>query len=616
MSPDPRPVLCGELAAGPPRAGAGPGPLRLAIGDGRRDVHLRLDQLTAAMRAGVPDVAADLLELAAYVYAADQAVTRGGTKGFDYGGRWRRAFRLAVPVRRPDVWGRPAVREALRDALVFLTDDDGYEFDFPEARRPRRPDAYLFDGCPAGGADVEEVVLFSGGLDSLCGAVDEVLVGRRRVALVSHRPSNPVYARQRALAGELKARLGRPDLAPVHVAVTVNEGGPLNRDFTQRTRSFLFAAAAAVVARQVGLGRIRFYENGVTSLNLPISPQLTGARASRTTHPQALARLGKLFSLVFDAPFEVQNPYQWATKAELLSRLKALGHADLAARAVSCVRTREQSAEHPHCGRCSQCVDRRLSALAAGLSDAEDPPGGYRSDVLTGARAGTDLTLVERYVGSAFDLEGVGAAVAFAGGCGEVSHAVPYVGLAADAAAGAVFDLQRRHAEGVRRGVRAAAAGRLEDVVRQAFPADSLLGVVVGRAGGGPAAPAARPAATAAAAEAEGPFVVDPGRFEVRVRGLPPCPLGNTKEFALVERLWRAGGTYLSVQTLRDDVWEGGEVEKNTVQKFASNARRMLREAGFAGVSLDGIRDHYRLVVGGGEGAPPARRPRRRQPSA
>jgi 7-cyano-7-deazaguanine synthase in queuosine biosynthesis len=349
------------------------------------------------MSSSAPDVALDLLELAAFVYAADQSVTRGGTTKIDYGDGWRRHFRFEVPVRCPELWARPEVRAALTGALEFLT-DDVYEFAFHEVRNPRRSDSYLFEGSP--GNKYEEVVLFSGGLDSLCGAVEEVLVKRRRVLLVSHQSATRVAARQQALFDALCACVPRGGRVPAHVPVTINKGEELNRDFTQRSRSFVFAAVAAVVARLAGLERIRFYENGVTSLNLPVSPELVGARASRTTHPQVLARFGRLFSLLFDTTFGVENPYQRFTKAEILRVLRERGRADLARLTCSCVTVWGAKEECPHCGRCSQCVDRRLSALAAGLSDTEDPPTRYASDPLTGEREGPELTLAERYVGS------------------------------------------------------------------------------------------------------------------------------------------------------------------------------------------------------------------------
>jgi hypothetical protein len=139
------------------------------MGNGRDDVHLRIDHITGAMCAGLPDVAADLVELASFVYAADQAVNRGGTKEFEYGRHWRRQFRFEVPVRRVDKWRQPEVVDVLAATLGFLSDDD-YEFGFAPYRNPPPMTRYLFEQSgDSKGHDFEEVLLFSGGLDSLGG---------------------------------------------------------------------------------------------------------------------------------------------------------------------------------------------------------------------------------------------------------------------------------------------------------------------------------------------------------------------------------------------------------------------------------------------------------------
>ena len=370
---DTRLILCGGVGPGR-RVRGDDRPLRLTIGRGPRDVRMRRGQFSNDMRAALTPLSADLLEVAAYVYVADQALTRGGTKSFDYGDRWHRRLHFRVPVRRPEVWSRADVRAELTELLRFLIDDDEFEFEFLPAAAPAGLDRFVFDdAAPEEGARFDEVALFSGGLDSLCGAVEEVLGGQRRVLLYSHRPENRIFARQRGLVDAIRARLGDPRLAPHHFAAMVNKGKPHNCDFMQRSRSFLFGAMAAVAARMFGLRRIRFYENGITSLNLPISPQVIGGRASRTTHPQTLFRLARLLSLLFDTEFAVENPYQWFTKPEILQRLAGLRHANLCAATSSCIHTWTRSGHHPHCGRCSQCVDRRVSVLAAGLGDAADP---------------------------------------------------------------------------------------------------------------------------------------------------------------------------------------------------------------------------------------------------
>lgn len=587
---DPRLILCGGLrVADTPRGWRQPDRLTLEIGTGE-DVHLAVAQLTERMRAGVPGVSMDLLEIAAYVFAADQALTRGGVVKFDYGDSWRRKLRFVIPVRCLAVWQRPAIQLALVAALEFLTDDE-FEFEFRQATDPAMPEQYLVDCVAPSGTEFQEVILFSGGLDSLCGAVEQLLVKGHRGVLVSHRSSSRVFGRQQALFNtlhQLATEKSRP--LPLHVNVTVNKGKDHNRDFNQRSRSFVFASIAAVVARQIGLPRIQFYENGCTSLNLPVSPELIGARASRTTHPQTLALFGELFSLLFDVPFQVQSPYQLCTKSEILGRLREQGHADLCKLTCSCGTVWGAQEDRPHCGHCSQCVERRVSVLAAGLTDEQDPPGRYASDPLTGERDGPGLTFAERYVGTAREVEKIASARAFAIRYPEVNAAIPYVGGNAAEAAGSIHDLCRRNAADACRAIRGVMNANIERLFQQEIPARSLIGVTLGRtvAPGKP---------TPSKPSCDSGFVVDRDKFEVRWNGRH-CPLGKTLEFELLEHLNLERDKYVTTQQIADQVWKRDSTTNNSIQRVVSSIRRQLLAAEFVGVGIDGDEDgHYRLVV-------------------
>ena len=93
--------------------------------------------------------------------------------------------------------------------------------------------------------------------------------------------------------------------------------------------------------------------------------------------------------------------------------------------------------------------------------------------------------------------------------------------------------------------------------------------------------------------------MVDRDRFRVVWNGRP-CPLGNTLEFRFVERLHRARGAYLPIEVLGADVWDDVGVSKLAVQRVASNLRRLLGDAGAAGILIDGRqKGHYRLVLAG-----------------
>lgn len=391
-------ILCGGLTA--PGAAAKKAAVPLSLWGKQTNVTLKVSDISQNMVANISPVLIDLLEIATYVYCADQATTRGGRTGQGYGARWRRQFRFHIPVREPDLWSSGAVSRALCDTLAFLSDDE-YEFTFKKLAKPPHVDQYLdFGPGGASGFEAEEVLLYSGGLDSLGGAVQEIVTGKKSVALVSHRSSPKIANRQKALLQDL----GRycTTKKPFHVPVWVNKDKSLGKEYTQRTRSFLYASLAAVVARIFDLWRIRFYENGVVSINLPISPQVVGGRASRTTHPQVLNGLAEFFSAIFEKPFVVENPFSWITKAQVVQSIRGAGCGDLIKHTVSCTHTWEMTTLKTHCGVCSQCIDRRFATLSAGCPDAEDPEEMYKVDLLRGERApGESRTMIESYVGTA-----------------------------------------------------------------------------------------------------------------------------------------------------------------------------------------------------------------------
>lgn len=456
--------------------------LRLDAGRKEGNVNLRISDITGRMASSLPAVASDLVELATYVYCADQAIRRGSEVEFEYGAKWRRHFRFEVAVRCPQIWSDARVVDALKKTLGFLSDDD-YEFGFSKLANPPPFADYLeFDKKTAQITDVKEVVLFSGGIDSLGGAIEEVLIQRRKVALVSHRPVSTISKRQRQLVELIAGRTNDKKLAPFHVPVLVNKDKELGRDYTQRTRSFLYASIAAVVARLYELSRIRFYENGVVSLNMPICAAVLGGRATRTTHPQVIRGFEDLFSLLLGTPFAVENPFLWKTKTDVIAGIKAAGHADLCKYAVSCTRTWEMTKLHTHCGKCSQCIDRRLAALSAGLTDNEDPPEMYAGDVM---KDGHDeprfQTLIERMVGAANEIERMHDATQFGIRFGELSRVLRYIEGKADDVASRVFELHKRHAQQVCKAIDEFGTAMIPEMRRGTLSANCLTSIALGR---------------------------------------------------------------------------------------------------------------------------------------
>ena len=83
--------------------------LRLALDGRSQNVTLKLEDISKRLVQNVPDLQIDLIEIASYVYCADQATSRGGDAQVGMGSGWRRGFRFVIPVRDPNHWSNPRV---------------------------------------------------------------------------------------------------------------------------------------------------------------------------------------------------------------------------------------------------------------------------------------------------------------------------------------------------------------------------------------------------------------------------------------------------------------------------------------------------------------------------
>ncbi|HOC00749.1 MAG TPA: 7-cyano-7-deazaguanine synthase [Verrucomicrobiota bacterium] len=442
------------------------------------NVNFRLDNISEPIGRDIPDICLDMLEIGAYVYSADQAVSRGGPKQRRHGSDWYRNFELHIPVRRLDIWTRPAVQKALSETLNFLS-DDRWDFKFAQLTR-EIPINLLIDFNRDGPwFPPDEVMLFSGGLDSLAGAVDGLVNHGRKLALVSHRSVAPVDSRQREIVRRLQALGGRGGQA-VHIPVWVNRRGATGSDTTQRARSFLYAMLAAAVAIMHDMDRICFYENGITSINLAPVEQVVGARASRTTHPRTLHGYARLLTAVTGRPFEVDNPYFWKTKSDIVRVIKEAGQSELVGLSKSCTHTHGTTKEHPHCGVCSQCVDRRISTAHNEL-ETYDPGHKYVTDIFNGPlpkkTKPTERTMVESLIRHNRELEQMDE-VQFWTHHERLSSVLPYVDGKGVEKPLRIFELLHRHARQVGEVINAQIRARADAIRLGQIDPDSLLGIL------------------------------------------------------------------------------------------------------------------------------------------
>ena len=253
--------------------------------------------------------------------------------------------------------------------MNFLT-GDRWTFDFrprPDgferfvAARPLILPELRFDG----------VSLFSGGLDSLIGAIDALEEGRNPL-FVSHAGEGAVSAAQEKLFRRLEAQY--PDRPFRRLRVWMSFDKKLVKDVpaedSTRGRSFLFFATGALAGSGFGQPcRLLAPENGLIALNVPLDQLRLGSLSTRTTHPFYIARWNELLRAL-DIPVTIENPYWDKTKGEMVS---ACANPALLKRAIpeslSCAsptKGRWKGHGTEHCGFCLPCLIRR-AAIKSGI---------------------------------------------------------------------------------------------------------------------------------------------------------------------------------------------------------------------------------------------------------
>ncbi len=306
------------------------------------------------------EVGLDLLILAAHVHAADTRVSRS-TESQD---TWTREIRLVVPV--SDIARWQAVAPSLKRALDFLTGDH-WTIGF-RARPAKFAKAVPEPVAKLIGPPFDAVNLFSGGLDSLIGALDSLDAGGTPL-FVSHAGEGAISKAQDQCFERIKAQYARRHLERLRVWMSFPNNlvrGGVAEDST-RGRSFLFFAIGAFAGS--GLGKtfvLRCPENGLIALNVPLDALRLGALSTRTTHPFYIARWNEILRIL-QIPGQIENPYWTKTKGEMVAGCASVGllH-QMIPMSLSCsspTKGRWQKRPAQHCGFCLPCLIRR-AALA------------------------------------------------------------------------------------------------------------------------------------------------------------------------------------------------------------------------------------------------------------
>lgn len=315
------------------------------------------------------EIGADLIILATHVYAADTRISRS-TESQD---AWTREFRLVVPVSAPALWS--AASPLLSRMLNFLTGDKwiiGFRARPAQFMTtvPRKRNATLQP-------PFDQINLFSGGLDSLIGAIDSLEVGRQPL-FVSHAGEGATSDSQRNCFDSLKKHYKKKSFERVRLWLNIPKSlvRGVGSEDTTRGRSFLFFALGVLAGS--GIDRpfiLDVPENGLIALNVPLDVVRLGSLSTRTTHPFYMARWNDLLSHL-GIQGEIQNPYWNKTKGEMVTEcrnktlLSEIVPASLSCSSPTKGRWRGRSIEH--CGYCIPCLIRK-AALHHALGAGKDP---------------------------------------------------------------------------------------------------------------------------------------------------------------------------------------------------------------------------------------------------
>jgi len=155
-----------------------------------------------------------------------------------------------------------------------------------------------------------------------------------------------------------------------------------------RSRSLMFFAHAIALASGMG-HHVDLYipENGVISLNIPLTVMRLGSLSTRTTHPYFMGMLQKLLTEL-GLDISLINPFQMKTKGEMMKECKDPDYLNSHYQyTLSCSHPdqgRWTGEDAGHCGECLPCTIRRAAIKAAGLADSSTYRHNY--DTETGAR--------------------------------------------------------------------------------------------------------------------------------------------------------------------------------------------------------------------------------------
>ena len=363
-----------------------------------RVIRLKFDPKSLwAFAQDVTSVAFDFLILSMIVYNVDRSINR---QQYSDDGWRRNIVLLNVPVLNLSQMIKAS--NALNKAISFLT-GDSWDIHFcqgqPYNYAPKKNIAYYNK------REYSKVALFSGGLDSLIGFIDEAasLHDGSKLLLISHMDLGKEHSDQKHILNycqENNIYSGKYSQLLLNAGLKANSWNikGTTSESTFRSRSLLFFAAGIYAAFNINPTMpLIVPENGTISINIPLDKGRRSSCSTRTTHPTFINLLEQALNIL-NIKNGLINPYRLKSKADMMiecfqSPQKAMILKSLYKFSCSCAKRGHNSFwdksnveihnnNITHCGMCLPCLYRRVALDAVGL----DTPQQYGTDILHGTK--------------------------------------------------------------------------------------------------------------------------------------------------------------------------------------------------------------------------------------
>lgn len=312
----------------------------------------------------------DLLVIGMAVFTIDKKFSRKNSTD-----NWTRKINVNIPVLEFEKINQEKIK--FENCISFLTGDE-WTFNFYKTNEVFRGDKLNKKFNIKNKADYDCVSLFSGGLDSFCGALS-LLEANANPFFVSFKEYSSLKSRQEELLNEIKESYCDSKIGHVQFGVSPKKPNELVDclilgESTSRSRSFLFIVGALVIASIIGEGtKIHIPENGFIGINVPLTLSRMGSCSTRTTHPFFIKMVNEIFKNL-EINHEVVNIYSAKTKGEIVrahkeNRVFKNSYYKTLSCSHPCQSRYDKISPPINCGYCYPCLIRKASIVVNGLKD-------------------------------------------------------------------------------------------------------------------------------------------------------------------------------------------------------------------------------------------------------